>query len=162
MAIEVRRATPDDAETIAGFAMLLFEQHHDYDNDRFAAMSDSKGAAWFYGGRTQADDVAVLIAEQDSRAIGFAYIEFEAMNYGDLLENVAWLHDIYIAADVRGSGAGKKLIAASVKAAKELGADKIVLHVAARNAAGREFFEKVGFRTTMHEMMLGLTKKEVT
>lgn len=156
MAIEVRRATPDDAETIAGFAMLLFEQHHDYDNERFAALSDVEGAKWFYGGRTQANDVAVLIAEADGRAVGFAYIEYEAMNYADLLENVAWLHDIYVAEEARGTGAGRKLIEASARAARELGADKVILHVAARNAAGQEFFEQAGFRTTMHEMMLGI------
>lgn len=156
MAVEGRRATPEDAQTIAEFAILLSEQHRDYDNERFVALGDIEGAKWFYGGQTTADDAVILIAEDDGRPVGFAYIQYETIDYADLLESAVWLHDIYVVESARGMGAGGKLIRAATKAAEELGADKLVLHVAARNAAGQEFFERAGFRTTMFEMTLGL------
>ena len=154
MAVVVREATRDDAGTIARFAMLLSEQHREYDAERFIALNDADGAKWYYGGQTEADDAVILLAEDDGKAVGFAYIQYEAMNYADLLTSAAWLHDIYIEESARGLGTGKKLIEASVASAKKLGADKLMLHVAAKNAIGMEFFERNGFRTTMLEMML--------
>jgi GNAT superfamily N-acetyltransferase len=159
MAIKVRRAVPEDARTIAEFAILLSEQHRDYDNERFVALGDIEGAKWFYGGQTKADDAVILIAEDDDRAVGFAYIKYEALNYADLLESVAWLHDIYLDDSARGFGTGKILMDAVTAAGKGLGANKIVLHVAAQNALGKEFFERAGFRTSMYEMMLKLPVK---
>ena len=156
MPVEVRKATRDDAEKIAEFAILLSKQHRDYDKDRFIAFSDIDGAAWFYGEQTEADDAAILIAEIDGKPVGFAYLQYEARNYAALLENAVWLHDIYVDAAARGTGAGKALIEASADAAKQLGAVKLMLSVAARNLIGQEFFERAGFRTTMLEMMLKL------
>jgi ribosomal protein S18 acetylase RimI-like enzyme len=156
MAVEVRRATPDDAEKIAEFAILLSEQHRDYDPERFVALGDRDGAKWFYGGQTTAKDAAVLIVEDSGEAVGFAYLQYEEKNYADLLESAAWLHDIYVVETARGSGAGKKLIEAAKTTAVELGATKMVLHVAERNALGQRFFEREGFRTTMLEMTVEL------
>ena len=156
MAVVIREATREDAETIARFAMLLSERHLEYDVDRFISLNDAEGAKWYYGSQTEADNAVILLAEEEGRAIGFGFIQFEAVNYADLLKSAAWLHDIYIEESARGSGTGKKLIEASVAAAKRLGADKLMLHVAAKNAFGAEFFERNGFRTTMLEMMLKL------
>ena len=49
------------------------------------------------------------------------------------------------------------MIEKSIEAAKSLGADKLMLSVAAKNEYAREFFERNGFKTTMVEMMLDLT-----
>jgi ribosomal protein S18 acetylase RimI-like enzyme len=158
MAIKVRSAVPEDAQTIAEFALSLFAQHRDYDQERFADLGNIEGAKWFYGGCIGAKDAAVLIVENEGRPAGYAYLQYEAVSYADLLESVAWLHDIYLDDSARGIGAGKILIDAAVAAGKELGADKMVLHVAAKNAIGQGFFERAGLRTTMFEMMLKLTE----
>jgi len=156
MSIEIRRATPADAHKIAEFALLLFAQHREYDPERFADLADVDGAAAFYGSRTTDREAAVLIAADGDKAVGYAYLQYEAANYADLMVNAVMLHDIYLDPDYRGVGAGKALMAAVTNAARELGADKVVLHVAAQNAAGQEFFERTGFRTSMYEMMLKL------
>ncbi|MEP6847605.1 MAG: GNAT family N-acetyltransferase [Acidobacteriota bacterium] len=157
MAIEVRRATPADAETIAEFAILLSEQHRDYDPKRFVALADREGAKWFYGSQTEAADAAVLIADDEGKPVGFAFLQYQAKNYAELLESAAWLHDIYVVGSARRTGAGKKLIEAAKKAALDLGASKLVLHVAEKNASGQDFFNRAGFRTTMIEMTLDLS-----
>ena len=159
MTVEVRRATHADADTIVEFAILLSKQHRDYDPKRFVALADSDGAKWFYGSQTEANDAAVLIAEDAGKPVGFAYLQYQAKNYAELLESAAWLHDIYVVESARGSGAGKKLIEAAEKAATDLGATKLVLHVAERNLSGQNFFKRAGFRTTMLEMTLDLSSK---
>ncbi len=121
---------------------------------KLADLADVDGAAAFYGSRTTDREAAVLIAADGENAIGYAYLQYEAVNYTDLIETAAILHDIYLDPGYRGVGAGKMLMQAVTEAARELGADKVVLHVAAQNAAGQEFFERTGFRTSMYEMML--------
>jgi len=100
----------------------------------------------------------VFVAEIDGKVVGFAYLQYEERNYVDLLEKAARLHDMYVAEEARGSGAGRLLIQAAVDAAKEFGADKLVLSVAAKNEYARAFFERSGFRSTMIEMMLRLAE----
>lgn len=154
MAVLVRRATKDDAPTIAEFAMKLVEQHRDYDPIRFARIATLDGMQWFYGSQTEAKDAALLVAEINERIVGFAYIGYEERNYAELSVSTAKLHDIYVDEAARHSGAGKALIDASVEAAREFGASKLMLSVAEKNEAAKAFFERSGFSVTMHEMML--------
>jgi GNAT superfamily N-acetyltransferase len=160
MPVTVRRANLKDARTIAELSLKLVVQHQDYDPRRFTQLASLEQAEWFYGKQTSAGDAAVLVAELEGEIVGFAYIEFEAKDYANLLENAAWLHDIYIDETTRGNSAGKLLIEKSIKVAKELGAGKLMLSVAAKNEYARKFFERNGFRETMVEMMLDLTEQK--
>jgi GNAT superfamily N-acetyltransferase len=159
MAVEVRRANRNDARTIAEFALKLFAQHREYDAHRFAEIASIEGAANFYGSQTETKDAAVLVVELENEIVGFAYVQYEQLDYANLLENAAWLHDLYIDERARKHHAGKLLIEKSIEVAKEFGADKLMLSVAAKNEYAREFFERQGFRTTMVEMMLDLSEK---
>ena len=157
MSVTVRRATEKDARRVAELAVKLAHQHEDYDARRFARLYDERDAEWYYGSRHETTDEAVLVAEIDNQIVGFAYVQYEAKNYPALLENAVWLHDIYIEESSRTAGVGKLLIDKSMEAAKDFGADKLMLSVAAKNTAARAFFERRGFRETMVEMMLDLT-----
>ena len=152
----VRRAKSGDERSIAELAIKLVEQHVAYDPRRFSLFATVEGAESFYGGQFEGSTAAVLVAEIDGGVVGFAYIAKEDLNYAELLEKGAWLHDIYVEETSRSTGAGHALIEASIKAAREMGAEKILLTVAARNSAARSFFEGVGFRPTMTEMTLNL------
>ena len=152
----VRKATKDDARIIAELAMRLVEQHVAYDPDRFARIATIAGMEWFYAGQTDAENVAVLVAEVDGSVVGFAYLAYEEKNYAELAVAVTSLHDIYVDEAARHSGAGRALIDASVEVAKEFGSSNLVLHVAVKNVIANEFFEKCGFRPTMTEMTMKL------
>ena len=156
MAITVRRATRDDARTIAEFAFKLVEQHRQYDPVRFAKLGDLEGMAWFYGGQTEAEDAVVLVVEIDDRVVGFAYLEYQSRNYMELSAASVRLQDIFVEEDARGTGAGRKLIEAAIEESKGFDAAKVLLSVAAKNTFAQEFFKHQGFRTTMLEMMLEL------
>ncbi len=160
MSVKVRRAVLEDARTIAEYAIKLVAQHQDYDLRRFSRLASVEQAARFYGNQTKANDAAVLVAEAKGKIVGFAYIQFEAKDYANLLENAAWLHDIYVDEDARGQNAGKLLIEESIKTAEKLGADKLMLSVAAKNETAKYFFERNGFKLTMVEMMLDLTEEK--
>lgn len=157
MTVIVRRATRDDAEVVADYAMRLVEQHQAYDPLRFARIANLDGMKWFYGGQTEANEAVVLVAELEGRVVGFAYVTYEAKNFAELAVSAAHLHDIYVDSEARRTGAGQKLIAAAVEAAKGFGASKLMLSVAAKNPVAKSFFEQTGFETTMHEMMLAVS-----
>jgi GNAT superfamily N-acetyltransferase len=154
MAITVRRATRVDATAIARFAVSLFDLHTEWDPRRFTGIATREGATSFYGDRTEAENAAVLVAEEGERIIGFAYLEYEPVLYAELATRVAWLHDIYVEAHYRGKGVGNALITAVKDEAIRLGANKILLSTALGNKEGQRLFERNGFRTTMLEMML--------
>lgn len=157
MSVIVRRASYEDARTIADFAQKLVAQHQQYNPKRFAEIASKEQMATFYGSQTQAKDAAVLIAEFEGRIIGFAYIKYEAKNYADLLVSAAWIHDLYVDETARGRKAGKFLLKEAVETARQLGAEKLMLTAAFQNERALEFFERNGFRTTMVEMMFDLT-----
>ena len=157
--MKVRRATQADGEKIAEFAVALAEQHYGYDQVRFTRLITHEGAAAFYGGRTEAENAAVFLAEIDGRDVGFAYMEYEPVLYAELATKVAWLHDIYIEPGSKGSGAGQELIEAVRNEAQRQGANKVLLSVSVKNENAQQFFERSGFRTTMHEMMLAIEKE---
>lgn len=160
MVVTVRRATKNDARAVAEFAIKLFAQHRAYDSQRFAEIASIAGAERFYGGQTEARDAVVLVAEIENKIVGFSYVQFESLDYANLLENAAWIHDLYVNETARELSAGKLLIEKSAEVARELGADKLMLSVAAKNEFAKEFFKRQGFKETMVEMMFSLTERE--
>jgi ribosomal protein S18 acetylase RimI-like enzyme len=157
MFVTVRRARSQDAPKIAELALKLVAQHRSYDPQRFARLYEERQAEWFYGRQTEEKDAAVLVAEIENEIVGFAYVQYEAKNYAEMLERAAWLHDIYVEETARGTKAGKMLIEKSIEAARDLGAEKLMLTVAAKNESAQIFFRRSGFETTMLEMMLDLS-----
>jgi len=156
MAALIRQARPGDEQRVAEFAIRLFDQHVEYDPQRFSTFANIEGAARFYRSRFDTPESAVFVAEIDGEVIGFAYVEKDELNYAELLRDGAWLHDIYIDVSARAEGIGKDLIRAAAEAAKRMGAEKLLLTVAAKNAVAQQVFEKAGFRRTMVEMTLNL------
>lgn len=71
--------------------------------------------------------------------VGFAYLQCEAIDYANLLENAVWLHDLYVEESACGQNARKKLIEKSVETAKGLGVNKLMLSVAAKINTRKNF-----------------------
>jgi len=156
MAAVIRRARNGDELKVAEMLLKLVKQHVGYDPARFSDFVTLHGAAEFYKSRFEAENAAVLVVEAKGNVVGFAYLEFARLDYENLLEKAAWLHDIYVNEEVRAEGLGRDLIEAVFSTARNLGAEKLLLSVAAKNSAAQEFFEKAGFRRTMLEMTLNL------
>ena len=87
MAVSVRHGAKKDARAIAEFALKLFAQHREYDMRRFAEIASVEGAKKFYGSQMETQDAAVLVAEIENQIVGFACLQYEAIDYANLLEN---------------------------------------------------------------------------
>lgn len=154
--MQIRRAVEGDEERIEEFATALVEQHVAYDGKRFTNMLVAGRTAAFYRSRFSDPNACVLVAEADGEIAGFAYLEFDEYNFEEMLRKGAWLHDIYVSEAFRGRGIANELLKASAEEAKKLGAEKLLLTVAAANSEAQKVFAKAGFRQTMMEMTLDL------
>lgn len=154
--MRIRRAVEGDEQRIEEFATALVEQHVAYDGRRFTNMLVAGRTAAFYRSRFGDPNSCVLVAEVDGEIAGFAYLEFEEYNFEEMLRKGAWLHDIYVSEAFRGLGIANELLNASAEEAKRLGAEKLLLTVAAANSEAQKVFAKAGFRQTMMEMTLDI------
>lgn len=57
----------------------------------------------------------------------------------------AWIEDVVVDAETRGSGAGRALVGAALKHAAAVGAEKVLLTSAPAREAARALYRKIGF-----------------
>ncbi len=152
----IREATIDDLESVAEYGLRIVRQHQAYNLMRFVQLPNHEQQVEdAIHDAIQSPRATVLVVEKgNTTVVGFAFIKMEPMNLEDITDEAAWLHDIYLDAEVRGGGWGKRLLDASVEAAKKLGSHKLMLHVATQNTFAQELFRAYGFAPTMLEMML--------
>lgn len=68
----------------------------------------------------------------------------------------AWLEDLYVSDEARGSGLGRALCEGAVARARERGCVRIELDVDDDNDRARALYESVGFHFKAHVMLMGL------
>lgn len=152
--VTIRAATPADMAQVGRLAAMLVAMHHDFDPARFIAATARTPHGYASWLRSQLDvpDVVVLVAARGDRVIGYAYAGVEGADYMSLRGPAGVLHDILVDPAHRGAGIGRRLLDAAVAALEALGAPRVVLSTAARNAGAQRLFERAGFRPTMLEM----------
>ena len=150
----VRRATPSDLRRIGRLGALLVEEHHGFDPRRFLAARPGtpEGYASFMSTQLEAPNVAVLVADDHGDVIGYAYAAVEGYDYMALRGPAGVLHDIIVAPEHRGRGAGRLLLDAALDFLRSRGVPRVVLSTAERNEAAQRLFSRAGFRRTMIEM----------
>jgi L-amino acid N-acyltransferase len=108
-------------------------------------------AAWFEDHVKQ--DYAVLVAENDAREIvGWGALNpyHARMGYRFTTEN-----SVYVAAEHRGQGLGKLLLAPLINAARKRGLCAIIAAIDAQNAASIRLHEQFGFEKVGHFKKVG-------
>ncbi|HJR65576.1 MAG TPA: GNAT family N-acetyltransferase [Gemmatimonadaceae bacterium] len=150
----VRPATPADLPSIGRLFALLVEAHCDFDPLRFLAASDWTQAGYESWLNTQLDkpDVAVLVADDNGKVIGYVYATVEGYDYMDLRGPAGYLHDIVIDREHRGRGVGRLLLDATLAHLKSRGVPRVLLMTAEQNESAKRLFANAGFRRTMIEM----------
>jgi ribosomal protein S18 acetylase RimI-like enzyme len=150
----VRRATTADLPAVGRLGALLIEEHYNFDPKRFLAAKPRTTAdyASFLGAQLEDQDKAVLVAEDNGDVIGYAYAALEGYDYMALRGPAGLLHDIIVAPEHRGRGAGRLLLDAALAFFRSRGAPRVVLLTAERNEAAQRLFARMGFRRTMIEM----------
>ena len=155
--LTIRRAKMDDLAAIVDLGVELARQHFSYDQQRFTGEPFEpleQTHQDFFREQLDNPNSVFLIAEENGRIIGYAFLRIERKSLGDLLDDGVWLHDIYFEENARGRGVGKFFFDTVIDEAKKLGSKSLMLTVSPHNATAQEFFAKRGFRQTMIEMRL--------
>ena len=150
----IRPAIPADVPAIVPLAVLLVQAHHDFDRDRFLAVTPhtEKGYADYLGSQLGQKNSVVLVADLNGEIVGYAWGGLEGTDYMALRGPAGALYDIVVDPEHRGHGVGAALLATVIEKLMALGAPRIVLSTAVRNHSAQRLFEKAGFRPTMLEM----------
>lgn len=150
----IRRATIADAPAVGDLWEELVALHLDLDD---AMPKPARRGGQLYARRiaSQVDDdqTCTLVADCDGAIIGYVL----GMTV-DLLPDVfeqelsGFLADIYVAAEYRGQGVGRKLVTALETWFRGHGLQQYEWYVAAHNSAGRAFWQSLGGREVMIRM----------
>jgi len=94
----------------------------------------------------------VLLAWQDHQAVGLAlfFREFSSWRGAPGV----YVQDIYVSAEVRGTGLGRKLMQAVMESARSWGATYCKLSVYGDNEPAVAFYRRLGFRISDKECVL--------
>lgn len=156
--VTVRPATEQDLPRAAELAGRLARLHHDTDPDRFFLPENVvEGYLWWFKRELARKGAVILVAEAsaaggESRVVGYTYGGLAERDWNLLLDEHGAIHDIYVADDERGAGAGALLLSAMLEALEGLGAPRIVLSTMPTNVGAQRLFARHGFRATFIEM----------
>lgn len=130
-----RRATPEDA---AELARLLhdFNLEYDYPTPGVEALA-TRCRRLLAAGQIQA-----LIAAEE-RAVGISLFHLRPSVWTGALD--AYLEELYVVPELRGRGIGRRLLEATMDAAREAGAAHIELNTGESDAEARALYESSGF-----------------
>ncbi|MFC8732340.1 GNAT family N-acetyltransferase [Luteimicrobium sp. NPDC057192] len=92
-----------------------------------------------FGAAVARPDLRVLVAEEGGVVVGYLLAQLEATFFAD--GPVAWVQEVMVAEDRRGSGTGRALVRAAEDWARDAGATSVSL--ASRRAGG--FYEALGY-----------------
>ena len=156
--VTLRRAERRDARALGKLGAALMQTHYAFDTKRFLAPGEGaeSGYASFLVSQLGDKDSVVLVAESDSRIVGYVFAAIEPLSWKDLRDECGFIHDLLVADDARRSGVGEALLNAAIAWLREQKMPRVVLGTAAQNENARRLFERRGFRPTMIEMTLEL------
>jgi len=152
--ITIRRGTTADLPALGVLGASLLRAHYAFDPQRFMAPhgDTESGYGWFLGTQLTEDDVAVFVAERAGRVVGYVYAGLEPQSWKELREAAGFIHDVVVAPEAQRLGVASALIDTACDWFRSIGAPRVILWTAEKNAAAQGLFARLGFRRTMIEM----------
>lgn len=152
--LHIRVAVPQDLPALGHLGADLMRIHHAFDAQRFLSPGEQPEAGYgaFLGAQLSSPEALVLVAERAGAIVGYVYAAIEPESFKELRARAGYIHDILVAGDERGSGAGAQLLEAAVEWVRAQDVPRVLLWTAAPNTKARKLFEAHGFRATMVEM----------
>ncbi|MEM7524854.1 MAG: GNAT family N-acetyltransferase [Pseudomonadota bacterium] len=90
-------------------------------------------------------EFAGLVAEVDGEVVGFTHYIFH--RHAWKVENICYLQDLYVDAQIRGTGAGRALIEGVYDVADKAGAPSVYWMTQEFNAEARKLYDRIGALT---------------
>ncbi len=145
--IKIRRGVPADAAVLAEFGRRTFEEAFGRSND---PQNMAVYLATNYGEKQQrqelqSPDVITLLAESESRLVGFAQVRHSTPPECVPDEAAVELWRFYVDRPWHGRGVAQQLLPATYAAAAELGGWSVWLSVWENNPRAIAFYIKSGF-----------------
>ena len=131
MAITVRSATPEDAETLAEVGYASWQRGIGPLVDAAAAAKVSEAT---YADFIRANAASILVAERAGQTLGFAAIEEDDLS------------DLWVGPAYEGQGAGSALLEAAATAVAARGHRAITLEVMTENRRAPALYQRHGFQ----------------
>lgn len=156
MRVVIREAGEGDVDAILRMQSCLAASHVEWDAGRFAVCDATEPAyrAWLERGRSGScldSGVMVLVAEAGGAVSGYMIAELMPAEPTYWATACVYVHDLYLEPAARGAGAAEAMVGRARAWAVDEGVGMRAL-VAAGNARGKVFFERVGFRVGAIEM----------
>lgn len=153
--IVIRPATADDAEAMVDLELASAIHHASVDPDRWRVPPREAIAEYRLRRREADPDGGALVAEADGAVVGMvemllrgfvgdpggAHVPIPSVDIG-----------ISVAPEWRGRGVGSVLMRAAEDWARERGATRVILDLAAANTGARRLYERLGYET--HGLMM--------
>lgn len=153
--IRIRPAEQNDLPALGRMGAGMVRFHHAFDDARFILPEGIEdGYGWWLGRELENPDAVILVAEEEEggKIVGYTYGTVEDTNWSLLLGPHAGFHDLWVESDARGSGTGRRLVDATLKRLRAMGARQVVLMTAVQNEVAQRLATSLGFRKTMIEM----------
>lgn len=147
--IVIRAATADDAESL--HAMLL-------DLARVTGLREkirSRPEDFRRLGFREKPAFHALIAEQDGRPVGLSLFFYNFSSWRGELG--VYVQDLYVAAEARGTGLGRRLLVETVRRGHTQGATHLRLSVDRGNERAQKFYRKLGLKLSGSELIFQAT-----
>lgn len=152
--LEIQQAGITNFDEIFKYAVKIVRQHQSFNPRRFSNLENhDQLLEHFFRVELTNPQSVILALKRKNIIVGYALIKMEEDSLVDLISARAWLHDIFIDESARGLGGGKLLLNEAKNAARRLGSETLMLHVAEQNIFAQDLFKKNEFETVMLEMM---------
>lgn len=136
MPLKIRKAIPQDSQTIFDFIMEL-AIYEKLPNEVKTNVEETKEAIF-----SKNSTVKALICEEDGVAIGYAVYFY---NYSTWLgKNGIYLEDLYVSKSKRGLGAGRAILKYLARKALDQNCGRFEWSCLDWNTPSREFYESLG------------------
>jgi ribosomal protein S18 acetylase RimI-like enzyme len=154
-AVAVRRASPADAELLAGLNRHAQAVHHQRVPEWFPPPGDPD-VTGLLRGWLRGEGAVGFVAELDGRAVGYALAGVHHRPATPLTREGAWLdlEQIAVAPDARRRGVARRLCEAVIAHARDLHLDEVQLNVWAFNTDAQALFSSIGFEPSSLRLTL--------
>lgn len=153
--IKIRKATLEDLESISAFSKKLFEHETRFNKEFNQEWTYSETGQEYFKGRLKSDKSIVLVAEVDSKVVGYAITHME--NFAFRNRNpLAELENMFVEEEVRGKGVGTMLVEETKKILKERKVPRIKVQAFYPNKQAINFYKKLGFNDFVTSMEIDL------
>lgn len=148
-AIVIRAATADDAENL--HAMLLELARATGLREKIRSKPDDFRKLGF----RERPAFQALIAEWDGKPVGLSLFFYNFSSWRGELG--VYVQDLYVAAEARGTGLGRRLLVDTVKLGRTQGATHLRLSVDRANEDAQRFYRKLGLKVSGSELIFQAT-----